>query len=652
MAASALVGAWELVVTRVASALYFYDVAFLVLSVCLFALGIGAMLAGRLQAGNPVYPLCGMLVLSPPVIYPLLNLSDLAWMTGLFALPFLLFGMLATLVWRGTPSIRGRRWLYTAELSGAILGLLLIGPVLLSLLPVSMLGDVGVSTHLKVTAAEQGVVDHFSETSTYARTDFLVTRQASVRYAFTDGMFVTRSVAWDGVSQTFSDPATEAMAAMKRLALRVGNTDRIVLLGAGAGFDIALALQEGAGRIDAVEVNPATIAFARRHDDWAGGILRNPRVHVHLAEARRFMASAAEASFDHIGLTLLQTSPAGLRGVHHVDARVLTVEAVQDYLLRLREGGIVAVIQNSVAFAANTEAVLRRAVHFDDSRLLCFRLARAPGDSGVEGDNPFTFLVLAGREPFSATRRHAAEAAAAELGAVLVSRFPGVPSPAPATDDRPFFFEPASRLLGQTLLIVAFVLLASGFLMFRRRSQQGSVALALSAMLIGFATMGVQVIALYWCQAAIGNPVQAMAVALAAVLGGSAAGALGFGQQQLRIARWVPGGIAAVVTALALGLGPLVTNLAQQHSHQVAVVGIGLFLFIWALPLGWPYLAAMELARENPQGEGTVIAFDGFGGVVGAVGVAAIAVALGFTMAGWAIVLAFVLLGLLVAHSS
>ena len=126
----------------------------------------------------------------------------------------------------------------------------------------------------------------------------------------------------------------EDLARLKRMALLSGERDRVLLLGAGAGFDMAVALQSGAQHIDAVEVNPQTIEFGRELDAWAGGALSNPKVHIHLAEARRFMAGSNDR-WDHINLTLLQTSPAIGRGRSHVDGRVLTVEAVQTYLNHL-----------------------------------------------------------------------------------------------------------------------------------------------------------------------------------------------------------------------------------------------------------------------------------------------------------------------------
>ena len=42
-AAAILLGAWELAVTRLASVVYFFDLTYLALAVCLFGLGAGAL---------------------------------------------------------------------------------------------------------------------------------------------------------------------------------------------------------------------------------------------------------------------------------------------------------------------------------------------------------------------------------------------------------------------------------------------------------------------------------------------------------------------------------------------------------------------------------------------------------------------------------
>ena len=121
-----------------------------------------------------------------------------AWVLGVFAWPFVLFGAATTLAWHRMADSTERTHLYVGEISGAVIGLVIAGPVLVSLLPFNVLGSVGVQTHLKNTVEREGLVDHQHATSAYARTDVIRTKRESVVYFFTDAMFVTRAVAWDG----------------------------------------------------------------------------------------------------------------------------------------------------------------------------------------------------------------------------------------------------------------------------------------------------------------------------------------------------------------------------------------------------------------------------------------------------------------------
>ncbi len=352
-AAASLLGAWELAVTRLASVVYFFDLTYLALALCLFGLGAGALgtkrYGGRLRLSVLLVLLPGLM----PISWWLISRYDAAWTGGLFAFPFVLFGAASTLAWHRMTNPRERVHLYVGEVVGAALGLVLVGPMVVAWLPMDVLGEIGIQTHLRDVVDREGLRQHRYHASAYARTDLLHTSRESVAYVFTDAMFVTRSVKWDGESTYFDDPYVEDLSRLKRMALLSGGRDRVLLLGAGAGFDMALALQSGAERIDAVEINPQTIEFGRKLDAWAGGALSNPRVHIHLEDARRFVA-ASNDRWDHINLTLLQTSPAIGRGRSHVDGRVLTVEAVQTYLKHLRPLGILAVIQNSPLLAERT----------------------------------------------------------------------------------------------------------------------------------------------------------------------------------------------------------------------------------------------------------------------------------------------------------
>ncbi|MEC7845848.1 MAG: hypothetical protein VYA70_00400, partial [Gemmatimonadota bacterium] len=305
-AAAILLGAWELAVTRLASVVYFFDLTYLALAVCLFGLGAGALWTRRYGARLRLTVLLVLLPTLMPIAWWLISRYDAAWIGGVFALPFVLFGAASTLAFHRMTNPRQRVRLYAAEVVGAAVGLVLVGPMVVPWLPMDVLGEIGIQTHLRDTVDGEGLREHRYEASAYARTDLVHTNRESVAYVFTDAMFVTRSVKWDGQSTYFDDPHVEDLARLKRLALLSGGLDSVLLLGAGAGFDMAVALQSGAQHIDAVEVNPQTIEFGRELDAWAGGALSDPKVNIHLAEARRFMA-ASNDRWDHINLTLLQT---------------------------------------------------------------------------------------------------------------------------------------------------------------------------------------------------------------------------------------------------------------------------------------------------------------------------------------------------------
>ncbi|MFT7220647.1 MAG: spermidine synthase [Candidatus Azotimanducaceae bacterium] len=643
-AASVLIGSWELAITRVASVLFFYDLAYLVLALCLFGLGLGALFAKHLPDGFTVTRLLVTLIASMPVCYVALYETELAWLFGLFTLPFLLFGALSAMVWRRVAGANTRVWLYSTELLGAIAGLLFLGPALLSELPVNMLGDVGVATHLKETIVSEGLVNHEYSTTSVARTDLLETTRADVKYIFTDGMFVTRSVAWDGVSPEFDDRHVEDMARLKRLAFRAGEIDQVALLGAGAGFDIAVALQEGAGFVTAVEINPDTIRFAQRHDDWAGGVLNDSRVDVVQSEARRYMQKSQDR-WDHINLTLLQTSPASLRGGQHLDARVLTLEAVALYLSRLKPGGIIAVIQNTAELAAATQGVLEAAVNFDQRKILRFRVVQEN-----QTNNPFGYLFIVSNTAFSDSSAMTIIDQADELGIEKVVSFGD--SNVLATDDRPFLFLSDVRISMQASLILALALLATGIGL----SIQSSVSMArvtsLAAMFSGASAMAVQVMAIYWCQSAIGQPVLAMSVALASVLAGSGMGAALFGRRLTSRNGWQSGLLACGSILLMFAFMPWVANLGTAYSNTTAALMLSIPLMILALPLGLPFVAIMQYAQGIDHGEGVVLGFDGLGALVGTAVTTMVTLTLGFTSLGYGVAAGFFVFGLLARQLS
>ncbi len=642
MAIAALfIGGFELAITRAASVLFYHDIAYLTLSLSLLSLGVGALISREFIGQERIPHLITGQIFAMAACSVLLPEYEIAWVLGLFCLPFAIFGALATNIWRALPDIQLRQSLYLIELGSTALGLLWLGPLLVTLLPLNPFNDVGFQTHLKETVAREGFVANRHITSTYARTDLLETNNDAVKYIFTDGMYVTRSVQWDGQSAAFESPLVEDLARLKRLALRSTEPDKVALLGAGAGFDIAVALQEGASSIDAVEINPATITFGRELDPWAGGVFSNQAVTIHETDARRFMQQT-DQHWNHISLTLLQTSPATARGRQHADARVLTVEAVETYLPRLSPGGTLAIIQNTLPLANATNNVLQAAIPDGTNHILNFQLA----DSS---DNPFHFLTIASNEPFSPEEITSLRNQAENLK--IEYRTPeNSPRQSPATDDRPYFFESTTIWSLQTGLaaLVATLIVAINLLLHRHHHDYQHFGLL--ATIVGACTMAAQFIALYWCQAAIGHPTLALSVALSAMLGGAGIGVLIVGHRFGREHSYASGLLAALAIGLLLLVAPCITEITVHETENFSALIMGSFIFCCSIPLGLPFFSAMHQASASThlqQGEGLVIGFDGIGGVLGATTATLIAITMGFTVLTWVVITGYLVFAII-----
>ncbi len=118
----------------------------------------------------------------------------------------------------------------------------------------------------------------------------------------------------------------------------------VLILGAGGGADVLLALYNGAGRIDAVELNPQiTQLVTNTYADFAGHLYDDDRITVHTGEARGFVVRSKD-QYDLIQVALLDSFAASGAGVQALNESYLyTVEAIQDYLRHTAPGGMLAI---------------------------------------------------------------------------------------------------------------------------------------------------------------------------------------------------------------------------------------------------------------------------------------------------------------------
>ena len=111
---------------------------------------------------------------------------------------------------------------------------------------------------------------------------------------------------------------------------------RALVLEPRGGLDLAAALNQGAAAVTAVESNRLLV-------DGTGGIYHDERLRVVREEGRSY-ARRSEETFDVVHLALVDAYRPVTSGAYSLGERYdLTVEAFDDYLARLRPGGLLVV---------------------------------------------------------------------------------------------------------------------------------------------------------------------------------------------------------------------------------------------------------------------------------------------------------------------
>ena len=112
----------------------------------------------------------------------------------------------------------------------------------------------------------------------------------------------------------------------------------VLIVGAGNGNDVAVALSQGARHIDAVEIDPVIQAIgARDHPDRP---YQDPRVSVHIDDGRAFL-ERSDRRYDLIIFALpdsltLVSGQSSLR----LESYLFTLQAMQSVRRHLRAGGV------------------------------------------------------------------------------------------------------------------------------------------------------------------------------------------------------------------------------------------------------------------------------------------------------------------------
>lgn len=112
----------------------------------------------------------------------------------------------------------------------------------------------------------------------------------------------------------------------------------VLIIGAGTGNDVSRALQWGAQRVDAVEIDPAILRLGRRfHPDRP---YQDPRVHIHLGDGRNFLRSTSRhydlIIYALVDSLILHSSYSNIR----LESYLFTRQAFEDVRHRLSPDGV------------------------------------------------------------------------------------------------------------------------------------------------------------------------------------------------------------------------------------------------------------------------------------------------------------------------
>lgn len=394
--------AYESLLTRMFSLVFQYHFAFVAVSLAVFGLGVGALLAYLFgwtidpqKAQMRLVRLGIATAIALPIstiLFSRLIASALTGITFVISLvPFLFAGMFSAVLY--AQQSRQGAAIYAADLGGAALGLLFslgligilgafnaaflagclaaIGAMVLSrsrsevfwgaviLVLTVVLTGVNLKTNwvdlptqlgnvppdkvmfsvLADPSQEASVVDTLW--SSFARVDLVKTSDPDQMDVFTDagaGSFMLR---FDGDLSKVSWLSQQPGF----LPFMSGPLDKVLILGSGAGKDIVEALLAGSKDITAIEINPAMVELTRRYSSYNGGILDYPGVKTVVDDARNYLERSQD-QYDLIYMNLVYAQAAQPANAALTESYSFTVEAFQAYWHRLTENGKIAIVSH------------------------------------------------------------------------------------------------------------------------------------------------------------------------------------------------------------------------------------------------------------------------------------------------------------------
>ncbi len=479
------------------------------------------------------------------------------------------------------------------------------------------------------------------------------------------------------------------------LALSFAQVDapKVLILGSGGGWEVALALTHDAPKVTAVELNPAIVDLVQTtQSDWVGGIFADPRVELVADEARAFLSQSDDHWDVIISAHTISNAATASGSMNLAESHTLTLEAFDTYLDRISDRGVLHITRPEAQLpklVATAAEALRRQDLEPKNRIVAFRFGRSPGSSFAAG-------ILVAKDPsvlegvVSKMPAHSASPLWAVTEGVMEPRYiTAVTHPEKfnlATDDRPFFNitmqwseitlddvkdvlgageggrlalegKPVSEVSLLILLVLVFFVSVTAIgvpLWIRRDSlpeglaRGAKVALFFSALGVGY--MYAELGLVHRLGVFLGSPTLTFGVVVAGMLLSSGVGAAVSQRLDLRSAPIAVGAAALVLAAVALTSGPMI-QLALSFGEWMRLLAACLVVVPVGFALGFAFPLGMR-RLDTVDGGYLPIAwgFNGFASVIGSATSIILASALGFSWLLFVAAAIYVVAALLIAE--
>lgn len=396
---------FEIALTRIFSIMLDYHYTFLVVSLALFGLGLGGVIAHYLSRKNSIkdnFSRLAVLAIAFSFLTTFLTLLtvstpnlDIGLQVFIMFIPFLVAGTLLAMAYK--IFVSRSSMLHFADLVGAAFGSLavvflinwigapvaillvsiitLISSALFSLasrkklvMVISLLAIIGMSIFAQYSSSLWNIepaVNQGKELSNFIYnpsvdgkivdsrwTSFghveLVTSSAlpHEKVIFVDGGAGTTLYHFNG---DFNDSTDSIVPTLTNTTMYFpyyfANKDSSLVIGPGGGVDVLTALIAGVKQIEAVDVNPGIVDIVKEQAAYDGGIYTNySNVHVTVDDGRSYI-KRSDQKYDVIMLDIPLTKTAqGSLGYSLAENYLFTTDSFTDYLNHLNENGFLTIV--------------------------------------------------------------------------------------------------------------------------------------------------------------------------------------------------------------------------------------------------------------------------------------------------------------------